>query len=501
MITAYGQVRALVREAVGSAAGPTGAPAAGPTGAPAPGATLHDVLARLEGPLRVAIAGRVKAGKSTLLNALVGERLAPTDAGECTKLVAWFHESLGYEVHAIRRDGAAEALVFRRGERGLGFDLGRLPLADVQRIDVGWPASVLGEVTLIDTPGLASIHDEHSLRTRELLAFGEDRPGDADAVIYLMRHLHARDVEFLDAFMDRTVAGASPANAIAVLSRADEIGSGRLDAMESAARVATRYRTDDRVRSLCATVIPVAGLLGETGLTLREAEAQAIRSVAATDEGALESMLLSADDFCAPERSGVSVEVRRDLLDRLGMFGIRLLVAEVRAGRGSTAVELSRTLVAASGLDGLWAVIRDRFGPRARVLKARTALAALRELARRTPGEAWARHVATGVERIEASALDFAELRLEHLVLSGTVRLGDEERAEVERVTRSTDTVTRLGLSRDASPGTWQATALEGIERWRSRGADPFADRALAEAADTMARAYEAAYAEARAGI
>ena len=37
---------------------------------------------RLEGPLRVAIAGRVKAGKSTLLNALVGERLAPTDAGE-----------------------------------------------------------------------------------------------------------------------------------------------------------------------------------------------------------------------------------------------------------------------------------------------------------------------------------------------------------------------------------------------------------------------------------
>ena len=37
--------------------------------------------ARLQGPLRVAIAGRVKAGKSTLLNALVGERMAPTDAG------------------------------------------------------------------------------------------------------------------------------------------------------------------------------------------------------------------------------------------------------------------------------------------------------------------------------------------------------------------------------------------------------------------------------------
>ena len=40
------------------------------------------IVERLQGPMRVAIAGRVKAGKSTLLNALVGERLAPTDAGE-----------------------------------------------------------------------------------------------------------------------------------------------------------------------------------------------------------------------------------------------------------------------------------------------------------------------------------------------------------------------------------------------------------------------------------
>ena len=38
---------------------------------------LQAVLDRLDEPLRVAIAGKVKAGKSTLLNALVGEELAP----------------------------------------------------------------------------------------------------------------------------------------------------------------------------------------------------------------------------------------------------------------------------------------------------------------------------------------------------------------------------------------------------------------------------------------
>ena len=59
-----------------------------------------------------------------------------------------------------------------------------------------------------------------------------------------MRHLHRTDVEFLDAFMDRSVTAASPVNAVAVLSRADEIGAGRLDAIDSARRIADRYRND-----------------------------------------------------------------------------------------------------------------------------------------------------------------------------------------------------------------------------------------------------------------
>ena len=48
---------------------------------PAAAARLEAQRRRLDEPLRLALVGRVKSGKSTLLNALVGARVAPTDAG------------------------------------------------------------------------------------------------------------------------------------------------------------------------------------------------------------------------------------------------------------------------------------------------------------------------------------------------------------------------------------------------------------------------------------
>ncbi len=163
----------------------------------------------MQGPLQVAIAGRVKAGKSTLLNALVGERLAPTDAGECTRIVSWYRKGTGYQVSARLLDGRDQALAFKRNEGALDIELGSLTERDVRWIDVRWPASTLDTVTLIDTPGIASLNDENSRRTREFLEPEQGASGDADAVIYLMRHVHAADVAFLEAFMDRTVAAAS----------------------------------------------------------------------------------------------------------------------------------------------------------------------------------------------------------------------------------------------------------------------------------------------------
>src|SRR5690606_9287843 len=147
-----------------------------------------------------------------------------TDAGECTKVVSWYRQGFGYEVRAVLRSGESRELRFRRDDGRLDIDLGRYAIEEIERLDVAWPSSNLARTTLIDTPGLASMTPSASLRTHDFMALDDaDRQSDADAVLYLMRHMHKRDAEFLEAFFDDTLANSSPVNAIAVLSRADEI--------------------------------------------------------------------------------------------------------------------------------------------------------------------------------------------------------------------------------------------------------------------------------------
>ena len=97
---------------------------------------LHDQLGRLDEPLRVAIAGKVKAGKSTLLNALVGEQVAPTDAGECTRVVTWYRDGTTPRsccTPARARRGRCRSA----GDDGaLTIDLGRRPPRSVERLVV-----------------------------------------------------------------------------------------------------------------------------------------------------------------------------------------------------------------------------------------------------------------------------------------------------------------------------------------------------------------------------
>jgi hypothetical protein len=461
---------------------------------------LEQHLRRQDEPLRVAVAGKVKAGKSTLLNAVIGEEIAPTDAGECTRVVTWYRHGLTPRVVLHPVQGAPRPLPLRRVGGRLVFALGGRAPDAVERLVVEWPATNLRDLTLIDTPGIASLSEEVSARTTAFLT-PQDAPSQADAVLYLMRHLHASDVGFLESFRDTAAGRFGTASTIAVLSRADEVGAGRIDSLISARSVAERYRRDETLRSLCLTVVPVAGLLAQTASTLRHAEFTVLRRLADLERAERERLLLSVDRF---RHGGTSVDVppeaRAELVARFGLFGIRLSVALIRGGvKDPTA--LAQELTRRSGLQDLLGLLRVQFHQRAGQLKTRTALLAVEQLLRERPRQGTA-EIAASLERIVAGAHELRELRLLASVRAPGAGMPRGLADEAERLLGGHGCAPqdRLGLPRDAPVSELRACALEAVVRWRTIAESPMSSRATAEAAHAVVRSCEGVLAGTAAG-
>ncbi len=446
---------------------------------------LRGQLHRLDEPLRVAIAGKVKAGKSTLLNALVGEAVAPTDAGECTRVVTWYRNGPHPRIVMYPKDSAPAPLPVVRRDGALDIDLQGTAAERLDRLVVDWPAQSLRATTLIDTPGVASINDGVSRRTVRFLEPDDDTPTEADAVLYLMRHLHVADAEFLEAFADQGVARATAVNTVAVISRADEIGAGRLDAMFAARAIAARYRTEPALRGLCQNVVAVAGLLAHTGRTLRQAEFVALTELAATPREELDAALLSIDRFLRAD----SAETRRELVHRFGLFGIRLATSLIRQGTRTPAA-LADELVARSGLGELQQVLQVQFGERRDLLKARSALLALDHLVR---ADGDARGLGRQIERILAGAHEFAELRLLGALRAGVVTLPGPVAEEAERLLGGSGSApsARLGLPAGAPPDELHRAAFTALRRWQGQAENPMFGRRAADACRVVVRTCE----------
>src|SRR6195952_2019606 len=243
---------------------------------------LDEIGKRLNQPIRVALAGTLKAGKSTLVNALVGEDIAPTDATEATRIVTWFRNGATPKVTANHRGGRRSNVPIGRGaadQRGLTFDFASLDPEDVVDLDVEWPAAELVDTTIIDTPGTSSLSRDVSERTLRLLVPDDGVPR-VDAVVFLLRTLNAADIALLKQ-IGELVGGSSGALGVSgVASRADEIGAGRIDAMLSAGEVAKRFTSELDKTGICQAVVPVSGLLGLTARTLPPSEVVALEKLA-----------------------------------------------------------------------------------------------------------------------------------------------------------------------------------------------------------------------------
>ena len=453
---------------------------------------------RLNQPIRIALAGTLKAGKSTLVNALVGEDIAPTDATEATRIVTWFRNGATPKVTANHRGGRRSNVPIGRGaadQRGLTFDFASLDPEDVVDLDVEWPAAELVDTTIIDTPGTSSLSRDVSERTLRLLV-PEDGVPRVDAVVFLLRTLNAADIALLKQ-IGTLVGGSSGAlGVIGVASRADEIGAGRIDAMLSAKDVATRFTAEMDKTGICQAVVPVSGLLALTARTLRQSEFVALEKLAGVDTAELTKAMLSVDRFVREDPAlPVDVATRAALLERFGMFGIRISIAVLRAGI-TDSVALADELLERSGLIALRDVVDQQFAQRSDLLKAHTALLSLRRFVEANPIFA-SPYIIADIDPLLADTHAFEELRLLSQLRSRPTSLNDDEMASLRRIIggSGTDAASRLGLQPDA-PYDGPRAAFSAAQRWRRRADHPLNDPFTTRACRAAVRSAEAMVAD-----
>ena len=352
-------------------------------------ASLERLAGQIEHPCVVAVVGRMKAGKSTFINALLGEDVARVGVTETTATINLlkygFPEDPERPVRCHYRGGGYED-VGRTFLDGLqGNDAETLRRAErIAHLEYRLPNPYLERVVLVDTPGTAAVVGEHQSRTAEFLnlskALGELHTadterivGEADAVIYLVGPVaRATDQGFLDEFTQVTGNRQAALNAVGVLSKTDlqpEILQRR---QELASKIAGQLK--DRLN----TVVPVSAGLHRALCVLQADGGKGLKTLMAALQHippAQLTKLLDSEEFYLELESGsipVSPHERQALWDMLGpdtpwtvFTTVARLVARLDVDASAAVVELTDL----SGFTPLKDVLERHFLQRSRFLR------------------------------------------------------------------------------------------------------------------------------------
>lgn len=282
---------------------------------PAASAALDSAQAFLESPIKIAVAGRVNTGKSTLVNALVGATVAPTATQELTTVPTVYVFGSPPSATARMNDGGRQQLALSATGPVLPAPL----LERTQLLEVRLQLAALREATILDTPGLGSVSTDNSPRTSAVLLSTAEQQFDPDLVLYLVRDaFRPDDFEFIREFKSLdSLMGPSRRRIVAgIISHADSYGGGawqQLDPFLAAGAAASALVA---AREL-AFVVPVSGLMAETarcGL-LTETTTSALAELAPLGTGELR--------FAAQTGAGAaSAQDIRGLLARVGHYGL-----------------------------------------------------------------------------------------------------------------------------------------------------------------------------------
>jgi hypothetical protein len=437
-------------------------------------AAVAAVVDRLSDPtLRIAVGGRINAGKSTLVNALLGRRLAPTRSTECTKLAAWFRDAATDRLEVHLRDGRTLPAA-TRPDGGVPDTLD-YDHTEVTHLTVHATGLRLGtECVLVDTPGNDALSglDDYSMEAIR----------QADALIYVTQDATAIDKNTLDAFRGEMIgARLSALNVLGVLSQVDRIQDEDPPAerRRKAGRIARGAAKD--LGGLVLTVVPVTGLLAEATACdlITRADADALVTLARSGPTVRRALRLSDTWFLdkLPDDAPVDRAIRQGLLHRLGRYGIEEAITAIDAGI-TDPTGIGNALTAASGIEDLIDLLRRHFMAAADPIRVDAAAYALtHDLAE--AGLPWQADDPNELAALTALLDTVTWLRrepaMQRVALADVARVHAEKQlhldedavADLRRVMTEQTIAGQLGCPADADRAALAAAAAALVGRWK----------------------------------
>lgn len=132
---------------------------------------------RLARPLTIAIMGEFSAGKSTFVNALLGEAVAPMGVLPTTTTINVFRRGTAGGARVHYRDGRIGMIAPNEVQTFL-HSLDDTEAQRIRHVEIERRGERMGDAAVVDTPGLNALDEFHELVAREFL-------DEADAVVWV----------------------------------------------------------------------------------------------------------------------------------------------------------------------------------------------------------------------------------------------------------------------------------------------------------------------------
>ena len=223
-------------------------------------------LLRNEKEIVLAVVSEWGNGKSTLINALLGQRLMPEDIRECTAEICEIKHSVQTYFRVYRNMKDDDKRLFKEE-----LDINAPQIASllkeyatvnkkdvesqIEKVAIGWPFSLLdNRVTLLDTPGVNSLSETRSQLTINCLP-------NCHAVLILVDVSKAGtnfDLEFI-----RNVKNRDIENVFVLVNKVDNVTKGNVDLVLSDLRIKLGLILKEPI------VLPVSGAAAFYGTLLK----------------------------------------------------------------------------------------------------------------------------------------------------------------------------------------------------------------------------------------